>query len=78
MRPGDPGLGAQFGELDACPPGERMVSGAARSTGSFMISTRCAVGQHQWRIHPVIDQSNIQMSRNDQAARLVQPRSEHG
>ena len=72
VRPRDPGLGTEFGELDACPLASGWSAGTARSTASFMISKLLkAVREYQWRIHPVIDQSNVEMSRRDQPDRLV-------
>ena len=62
----------EFGDLDACPLGERMVSRYCEINSVVHDQQALnAIGEHQWRIHPVVDQSNVEMSRRYEPDRLV-------
>ena len=72
VRPGDPGLGTEFGQLDARTLGEWMVSRHGEINRVVHDQQALdAIWQYQWRIHPVVDQGNVEMSGDDQADRLV-------
>ena len=72
VRPGDPGLSTQLGELDAGALRQRMLSRHGEINGVVHDQQALeAVRQHQGRIHPVVDQRDVEMARDDQADRLV-------
>ena len=72
VGPGDPRLGTEFGELDARPLRERMISSYCKINRVVHDQQALeAVRQYQRRIHPVVDQSNVKMSRDDQPYCLI-------
>ena len=72
VGPSDPLLGTEFGELDARTPRERMISSYCKIDRVVHDQQALqAVRQYQRRIHPVVDQGNVKMSRDDQPYCLI-------
>ena len=68
VGPGDPRLVTEFGELDARTLCEGMISSYGKINRVVHDQQAPdAVRQYQWRIHPVVDQGNVDMSCGDQA-----------
>ena len=72
VGPGDPRLGTEFGELDARTLCEGMISSYCKINRVIHDQQALdAVRQYQWRIHPVVDQGNVEMSCDDQSDCLI-------
>lgn len=67
VGPGDPLFGTEFGELHARPLREWVISSYCKINGVVHDQQALhAVRQYQRCIHPVVDQSNVKMSCDDQ------------